>query len=432
MKNNLIHKFNILQINYFNLIILLLAFTIGFIVQTNAQEFKWKSEISGVNQDGFNKIILAPSIVSKLNHQLGDIRLYDSENNEIPYIFQSDAALTYSDYFSEYKIVEKKEQTSWPYYTRIVIHNPAKSQLSNIHLLIKNSDVSKSLKLSGSDDNKNWYIIKDNYRFQALYSDVESSVIKIIDFPVSNYEYYEILIDDWRNNPISILKVGFFNTSVEKGKYTELENPEISQLELKEGKQSLIKVQFNGPQLINKINFKIEGPEYYYRKAEIQVRDSALDKRNKYNYFFKTIDDVSISSSNTNTFYFEQLWAESLFIRVYNQDDQALTFKYVVAEQLNRYLVCQLKKSKNYLLKYGNAKISNPVYDLNYFIDKIPKTIPQLTTGEIVSIGATPETNSKGIHLDNQFIWIAIIAVGVLLVYMVFQMLKEMKKKDTQ
>jgi len=72
-----------------------------------------------------------------------------------------------------------------------------------------------------------------------LYSDYETSVIKIIDFPASNYEYYEILIDDWKSNPINVLKAGFYNISVEKGKYSPVEEPQISQIDLKEEKQSL-------------------------------------------------------------------------------------------------------------------------------------------------------------------------------------------------
>jgi len=203
--------------------IFLLCFTIFSLLGAKAQQFNWQASLAPVSSDGYYKILLSPEIVSKLNDNLGDIRLYSIDNKEIPYVNEVEVPFETKDYFVEYKIIEKKELTSWPYYTRLVIHNPKKTEISNIQLVIRNTDVSKSLKLSGSDDNKNWYSIKDSYRFHSMYSDETTSVIKIIDFPVSNYEYYEILIDDWKNNPINIVKAGYFNTSIEKGKYSLLD-----------------------------------------------------------------------------------------------------------------------------------------------------------------------------------------------------------------
>jgi hypothetical protein len=393
-----------------------------------AQHFGWESTVSDIKTNGFYKIQLNPEIPAKLNSDFGDIRIYDNEGKEVPYIFESEKTIEYNDYFIEYKIIEKKEQTSWPYYTRLVLHNPSKNKISNIQLIIRNSDVSKNLKLSGSDDNKNWYIIKDSYRFQAMYSDTETSVIKIIDFPVSDYEYYEILIDDWKNNPVNVLRAGFYNTSVEKGKYSLIEKPVISQLELKEEKQSLVKISFQDLQLINKLTFKIEGPEYYFRNAEIQVRDSTKNKRNEFEYFFKTIDNIVISSNSNNTFYFNSFRAKDIFIRIINHDNEPIVIKSVTGEQLNHYLVCKLETSKKYQIQFGDQQLLPPEYDIKYFSDKIPENIPITKTGKVLEIGKKQNEKVTGINLNSSFIWIAIILVVILLLYMVYRMLNEMKK----
>jgi hypothetical protein len=414
-------------ISYIKLIIILL---VCFSTSVLSQDFDWQASISEVKTDGFQRIQLSPTISSKLNNDYGDIRLFDKDGKEIPYILESEKAYSQKDYFVEYKVIEKKEQTSWPYYTRIVIHNPKKSKISNFQLIIKNSDVSKSLKLSGSDDNNNWYIIKDNYRFQSMFSDTETSVIKIIDFPISNYEYYEILIDDWKDNPINIIKAGFYNTSIEKGKYTEVDKPEISQLELVKEKQSLIKLSFKEIQLINKLTLKISGPEFYYRDAEIQIRDSVKDKRNNYKDFFNTVASVNINSNSTSTYYFDSFRAKDIYIRINNHDDQPIKVESAVGEQLNHYLVCKLETSKKYHLLFGNLKISSPIYDIKYFSDKIPGKIPLLTTTDIVSLNQAKNTSSSGIHLDKRIIWVAIILVIGLLLFMVLKMLKEMKSKS--
>ncbi|MDF1547634.1 MAG: hypothetical protein P1P88_07415 [Bacteroidales bacterium] len=400
--------------------------SLSFII-VSAQDFSWQTKLPAIENEGFYKILLSPEISAKLQNNFGDIRIYDADNKEVPYIFESEKPLSYSDYFVEYKIIEKKEQTAWPYYTRLVIHNPEKTKISNIHLIIRNSDVSKSLKLSGSDDNKNWYIIRDGYRFQAMYSDETTSVIKIIDFPVSNYEYYEILIDDWKNNPLNIQKAGYYNTSVDQGKYSVIASPQINQLEKKEEKQTLVKVVYPEKYSFDKITVHVQGPEFYYRTAEIQIRDSVKNKRNEYDYYFSTIANITLSSSSQNTWYFNNLRTNVLYLRIDNKDDEPLNITGVEGEQLNHYLICKLKKSEAYTLRFGNAEISSPNYDLQYFKDKIPEAIKILQTSDIASLKSEVQVEDAGFKLDSAFIWVAIIAVVILLIYMVTKMMKDMK-----
>ncbi|MFN8255132.1 MAG: hypothetical protein U0W24_05550 [Bacteroidales bacterium] len=242
-----------------NFLSLVSVFFLFFSWNSFAQDFTWQADIPRVGSDSYYKIHLKPAVVSKLMNNFSDIRVFDENNNEIPYITEIEKPFESRDYFVEYKIIEKAEIKSWPFYTRLVIHNPGKNNISNIQLVIRNSDVKKTLKLSGSDDKVNWYSIRDGYRFQSLYSDNETSIIKILDFPVSNYEYYEIRIDDLKNNPLNIVKAGFYNTAIEKGKYTAVDTPSVSQTDIKDKKESLIKIEFPELTTLNKISLKFAG-----------------------------------------------------------------------------------------------------------------------------------------------------------------------------
>ena len=412
-----------------NIALLSLVFT--FLTHINAQEYRWKAKVPNVSNDGFHKIILSPDVTSKLKNGFSDIRIFSLDKKEVPYILETEKRLSYNDYFVEYKIIEKKEETKWPYYTRLIIHNPKRAKISNIQMIIRNSDVSKSLKLSGSDDREKWYIIKDSYRFHAMYSDETTSIIKIIDFPLSNYEYFEVLIDDWKNNPINIQKAGYFNTSVDEGKYSKVSKPEISQLEKEEEKESVVKIVYDGKPQIDKITFKIEGPEFYFRDAEIQIRDSSLNKKKKYEYYFNTIGNITLSSNSLNSFYLDGIRSGVLHLRIKNKDNEPLKIIDAKAEQINSYLVAKLEKNETYHLKFGNENLTAPDYDLKFFKDEVPKKINSLKVSEIISIVDQEKVDSpSGIHLDNVFIWIAIVAVIALLIYMVLKMLKDMKKNE--
>lgn len=85
------------------------------------------------------------------------------------------------------------------------------------------------MQLSGSDDKADWYIIKDNYELESLFNHRETEEVTILHFPLSDYEYYRLDINDSPSLPIKILKAGHFDTSFAKAKYLELPSPVLKQ-----------------------------------------------------------------------------------------------------------------------------------------------------------------------------------------------------------
>ena len=409
-------------------------FTIIILFQFNSlsQDFAWQADINPILENSFYKINLNPEIISKMENGLNDIRIYDNDNSEIPYIFEKENLINRNDYFIEYKIISKEHQNYWPYHSRLIIHNPKKNAITSFYLIIKNSDVTKSLKLSGSDDKKHWYIIKDNYRFHSVFNNETTSEIEIMNFPNSNYKYFEILLDDWRNKPINILKVGYFDTSYEEGKFCKIKNPNLFQTEIKEEKQSFIKVQFDDNQLIDKVVFDINFDDFYLRRAEIQVKDSIQYKKKKTKIYYRTIKEITLSSNSSNKFYFDhfKVKVKEFYVRIHNKDDKALNIKQIDAFQLKNYLICKFKKNTQYNLKFGNKEIAKPQYDLEHFKQEISKNIPSIDTKNAVNIKEEIEQIDEGLKISKTYIWIAIIVVIAFLTYMTLNMLKDMKKSD--
>ncbi|RLD68222.1 MAG: hypothetical protein DRI95_03555 [Bacteroidetes bacterium] len=405
----------------------LLFFSIIFLsVSTFAQDWHWEVELNDITNDGFFKINISPEIVSASENNTGDIRIYDALGNEIPFILEKEQSVNLKEFFVKYKIITNEIQRKWPYYSRIVIHNPKKNEISNLQLIIRNADVSKTLKLSGSDDAVQWYVVKDKYRFRSIYNDEATAVIQILNFPNSNYEYYEILIDDWRNNPIKIEKAGYFDSAREEGKYAKIINPTIEQKELKEEKQSLVYVQFPTKQLVNKIHLKIDGSEFYHRDAEILVKDSTIYKKKKPEYFFRSLHSFIISSNSLNNIYFTGFDTKEFFIRVNNYDDKPIKISAVNSWQLKHYLISKLRKAKNYYVRTGNVEISEPEYDLKYFKNEIPEKLSFISTKKIADISKKEQLKPKGLQVSKIVIWLVIGGIALLLIYFISKMMKDM------
>ncbi len=404
------------------LIVLVLLYNLNIF----SQGFSWETKLDKVESKGFYLIKLNNNILSKLNSDFSDIRIYDEENKEVAYILKKEKPIKQITLFKEYKIIEKKHKIAWGY-TRIIIHNPKKNDINNILFIIKNTEVKKRLKFSGSDDKENWYIIKDKYRFQSSYSENDNSVIKILNFPKSNYEYYEILLDDYVNKPINILKVGYLDTSIENGKYSEISSVDFLQNDSLEPKKTIVKIKFDEPKYVDKITFKIGDNEFFHRNATISVKDSAKYKKKKMEYFYTDLKNFTITSYTDNTILLENQKMDKFYFIIENNDNQPLLLKDVKVYHLNTSLVAKLDNEKKYKIKFGNSKISKAKYDLEHFIDSIPKGLKNVNTKELIKI-EIPKEEKKEL-IDTTIIWLAIALVVFLLGFLSFKMINDMNKK---
>ena len=88
--------------------------------------------------------------------------------------------------------------------------------------MIKNADASREVSLSGSDDKKNWFSIRDRFTLIAPQNFSETQEAKLVGFPWSNYEYYLLTIKDSILAPLNILKAGYYESQSSDGKFTSL------------------------------------------------------------------------------------------------------------------------------------------------------------------------------------------------------------------
>ena len=404
---------------------------LGISVATMGQDYQWQAKLDSITTDGFYKIQLPPAVISKLKSGMNDLRIMDAQNKEVPYILQKATPKPDSLLFKEYKIMSLENAKK---HTTLILQNADKNRIDNIQLVIKNADVSKSLRLSGSDDMKQWYVIKDNYYITDVYSNTGTSTVRIFDFPNSDYEYFKIEIDDSLSPPIKILKAGYYDTYKEDAKYSELPSPTIMQVDSSttfedgsKAKGSFIKLTYNEPQTIDKMIFEVDGPRYYHRNcySGVIVEKPRSTPTKKY---FDPSEEFILSSNGDNTIYFSLHNIKELWFNIRNDDNQPLQVKGIKAYQITNSLIAYMQKGKSYKLVFGADKISAPVYDLVHFKDSIAGVKP-VALGAIASIAQTKATAVNTAPSNKAIIWAALAVVLILLGVMSTRMIKEMGKK---
>src|SRR5688572_21750625 len=163
---------------------------------------RYQANLPAVASTGFYKIQILPEVNSRLKPDFSDLRLYDHENKEIPYFLQDENPVSTTVAFKDYSIVEKsfiKDSL-----TKIILHNPSGDKINNISLRIANAEVQKTMTLSGSYDRNQWFVVKESDLFSSISNANEVSEFRMINFPLSDYFFYKIEINDKRSPPINI------------------------------------------------------------------------------------------------------------------------------------------------------------------------------------------------------------------------------------
>src|SRR5688572_20804076 len=166
-------------------------------IQSHGQSFAAEVELAPIEADGFYNIFISPAINAHLNNEFSDIRIFDVQGREVPYLFQKELPAYHIKHFLEYEILKKESKSNCC--TSLLLRNIDRTPINNIRLIIKNAEARREASLLGSDDNQTWFTIKDQFILDAPRNDRGTQEIEIVGFPWSNYEFYHLKINDSTN-----------------------------------------------------------------------------------------------------------------------------------------------------------------------------------------------------------------------------------------
>ena len=401
------------------LLILLFVLT-----ESYAQSFRFQAEVGEVAQTAYYRILLPPTVVGHLNANLTDMRLYDAQQKEIPYLLIRQS-LTHKTQFTPYEIVRK---TMTPHgATTLVLRNAVKSRINSLGLVIKNNNVPKTARLSGSNDAKTWYGIDDNFVLEPIHNRETTSEVRLLNFPLSDYEYYQLAINDSVTAPLNILSVGYYAMTAQQGTYSAIPGLTFNQRDSL--RHSMLHLAFTDVVQVDKLTISVQSPAQYRRRAELCQLKTRKSRRGRWVQFYEPLRVFELSSTGDQTVYLPGLKASDLYLFIDNEDNPPLVMSSIKAYQADVYLLAELAKDKTCQLRFGNARVPAPTYDLVYFKDRIPGNLPIVRVSNLKATGPGQTTSLASTWFRNPWIiWPALGLVLGLLGFMSFRMLGEMGK----
>jgi hypothetical protein len=404
------------KINVFCLILLALAFKSLPIYAQGT--YKYRAAIQKIDSSGVYKIELQPGFLAKSRgRELYDIRIVDETGKFVAYAIVNNPLDKVKPAFIDFPEVK---QDSHPDSTTVYIaENKNKYKVSQLWLKLKNTDVSRLVNISGSDDLQYWFAIKEDIQLQDAAFGSDPEYEQMLNFPTSNYRYLKIQISNKNKDLIQILKSGIYvSDEIRKSEFTPLPPTKVDSKNI--DKQTSYYVNLGDNYIVNELHLDVTSPKYYNR--HITVYDIGNKGEEK-------LYDDSISSSAMATI---SIYAKTnkLRIDIMNGDDSPLVIKDIVAMQQKEFAVSYLEKGHSYYLLTGDTGAKEVSYDLS-FLHSLPLSKFPVISHLVLEANPVYKTLQPSVkHNFTLLLWGAIVIVLLLLSFLTWKMVAEINAKQ--
>ena len=376
------------------------------------------ADIDTIKQSGYYNIQLDKRIIAVSNNaNFLDIRINDTIGNEVPYFVRAQSPVRAVNEFISYDLENNTTKDS---INTIVVRNENGENLSRFSIVIESAEVDKYVTIRGSNNLKQWYIVKK--RENITYSGFKegNNEILIVDFPQGNYKYYELTLTNNQSSPLQILKVGRFKNSNIYAQQTEIDLGTFIRKDSTDKKTYIRFPDLKYNYRLNKLTFYINSKAEYLRKAELNGKDYSI----RFNLSSKGENTIVLNSTAISP--------EGVIV-IDNKGNPPLVIDSIKAYALNRYLCAYLEEGQCYTLIIGNKDIApSSDYDIKYFQDEIPEDLQIVKTSNFEKIeAATHSGEREKMWIEKPvFLWSIIILIGLFLSAICYKMIREMKKKE--
>ncbi|WP_179020070.1 DUF3999 family protein [Winogradskyella forsetii] len=387
------------------------GFLIGFTVFCSAQmeTYNFKRELTNVN-DEWHQLTLPNTLFGKLNSDLNDLRIYGTTENdtiEAPYFLEvlSDKIVHKSIPF---KIINKTKSDNNYYFT---FQLDSENTINQINLNFNDTNFDWKVGLEGSQNQKEWFTILEDYRILAIKNEVTNFKFTTLEFPETKYRFYRLIIK--HNEQPELESAQLSKHEITKGNSVKYLIESLKTKEDKQLKATTINAELELPIALSQIEIDVSNSFDYYRPLKIEYRSDSTKTEKGWKYHYKTITSGTLNSLEANRFLFGNTIAKHLKITIYNSDNQPLTISDVTAKGYEYRLIGRFTEPADYTLVYGNPSAIQPNYDINKFKSKIPNDLKPLKVGAEEVILKPEQQKVTPLFENGYWLW-AIIGVVIL------------------
>jgi hypothetical protein len=402
-------------------ITLLLLFVFLTELKSQIQSYKYQRSLINI-EDNWHIIAIPIDLYDKISISLNDIRIYGiKENNdtiEVPYIL-SNSLLKNSKTALNHKIINQTSKSKSHYFTIQLSNNES---INEIKLDFKNENFDWKINLEGSNDQKEWFTILQDYRILSIKNLLSNFQFGTLKFTDSNFQYYRIEVKSNEKPILSKVNISEAEKTSIKTKQIALKNQNI--IENKESKSTEIEIELANRIPLSSLKISVKDDIDFYRKIQFLVLSDSLKTEKGWKYIHNTVKTDVLHSFDNNEFNFKDVISNKFKIIIDNQDNEALKIDSIEVFAFDYEIIARFNEKAEYYLCYGKASDSSPKYDITAFLDKIPNDLNYLKLGGEFIIDKPEPTKKKPLFENENWLWILIITSIAIMGGFSFKMLR--------
>lgn len=398
------------------LILLVMLCGVDGLAQTS---FRYKRDITGVQEEGWYNLHLPPDIFRHLNGGLSDLRMYSvtgRDTVEIPYLLEVLAGEVIREDV-QLPLINKSYRDGELY---LMVEPDPAHKINHLQLTFDQTDFFAFVTIEGSDDRREWFEIVTDRRMVSIGKNGTGYALSTLDFPLTNYRYLRLRVRS--DKKLSMRSASFARHEVRPGEHREIPLRWKMETDKKTGR-SYVHIKLNDYVPVDRIRVYADSTPDYYRSFNIgYVRDSAQSDKGWVKYYTEVFHG-HLTSYTPNAFNFPYALAREIRLVIHDRDNAPLDIGDIKVKGPEVRLVARFSPGDNIML-YGADWLPSPDYDLVHFGNKIPDEAARARLGPETNL-ATAEAQSTPLFQNRLWLWSMMVVVIGLLGFFTVKMMKQ-------
>ena len=404
-----------IQINFFLLLVFYSSLAFGQI-----GKYDYKRELKGIT-DTWHKIVLPNDLFSKVRNDVNDIRIYgitEKDTLEAPYLLK---ILTGSVKWTDipFRLINQSHNANGYYFTFKISRD---NIINQINLDFDNSNFDWRVNLEGSQNQREWYTIIQDYRILSIQNEIINYSFSTLKIPDSHYKYYRLSVLSYEQPSLSSAKI--YDLKIIEGNYRDYPVKAKKMYNNDKFKQTVIDITLPMPVPVAFLKLSVSDKFDYYRPMNIEYLSDSVKTEKGWKYNYSTLFSGTLSSLEDNEYKFNQQITNKLKVVIQNHDNQPINIETVTIKGYVYEIIVRFNKPAKYYLVYGNKRVNKPIYDIVNFQQNIPTELSELTVGNEERIQKAELPFIGPLFQNPAWLWVIMIVIILVLGWFSIRMLK--------
>ncbi|RZL45994.1 MAG: DUF3999 family protein [Pedobacter sp.] len=399
---------------------LLMCCAICLQAQTNL--YRYKREIKDVNTT-WQSLAVPNEVFKNAQSGLADLRIFGVKGKdtlEVPYILEQSADQI-TDRETTFSIINQSKNENGFYYT---FQSTTVASINQIKLSFKQENFDWKVKLEGSNDNKEWFTVLNDYRILSIKNSNTDYKFTQLDFPTAKYSYFRLSVKANEQPELNAAKI--LKTDTLKGISKDVPYKAYQVFNDAATKQSIINIDLTTPTYLTYLKINAQSDFDFYRTLNIEYATDSFKTEKGMQYNYAPLFEGTISSLEMSEFNFISTFVSRLRVTIENNDNKPLRLSSIALKGPVYELVGRFDDpTLSYALYYGNKTVNAPDYELKNFENKIPMQVAALTVGnEQNNPTFTSEKVRAPLFENKLWLWCLMGVIIALLGFFGYRMLR--------